>query len=441
MAEIINKAWSMLERYPLCDHCLGRQFALLGYGMDDDERGRTIKTALTMEGHRLTLQGDGRGLTMLRVLAANGSFKMAADILRRMGRQVEDGRRCFLCEGRFESLPKLVDKIMKKLDGYEYESFLVGVKLPVEVEEREDEFKAEFGVEYSEGMRNDFSRTIGKAISENTGKTVDYRKPELTVIVNPFTGRVRIQVNPLYIMGRYRKMVRGIPQSKWICTKCRGKGCPRCNWTGKMYPESVEELIAGPVLRFTQGEDTSFHSAGREDVDARMLGEGRPFIIEVKKPRRRRIDLTALKEAINGEAEGKIEVSDLHLVGKDMVRKLKRMEGAEKIYRVVVEFERAISDDEIERIKRTFTNMKIAQRTPLRVLHRRADKVREKYIYETDVRRLMRNRVEMRIRCQGGLYVKELVTGDEGRTSPSVSEVVNAKATPLELDVLDIIME
>ncbi|RLI36559.1 tRNA pseudouridine(54/55) synthase Pus10 [Candidatus Bathyarchaeota archaeon] len=278
-------------------------------------------------------------------------------------------------------------------------------------------------------------------MSESTGKTVDYRKPELTVIVNPFTGRVRVQVNPLYIMGRYRKMVRGIPQSKWICTKCRGRGCPKCNWTGKMYPESVEELIAGPVLRFTQGEDTSFHSAGREDVDARMLGDGRPFIIEVKKPKRRRIDLTALEEAINEEAEGKIEVSGLHLVGKDMVRRLKRMEGAEKIYRVIVEFERAISDGEIDRIKRTFTNTKIAQRTPLRVLHRRADRVREKYIYETDVKRLAQNRVEMRIRCQGGLYVKELVTGDEGRTRPSVSEVVKAKATPLELDVLDIIME
>jgi len=44
----------------------------------------------------------------------------------------------------------------------------------------------------------------------------------------------------------------------------------------------------------------------------------------------------------------------------------------------------------------------------------------------------------MKIRCQGGLYVKELVTGDEGRTEPNVSKIVDAKAEPLELDVLNV---
>jgi tRNA pseudouridine synthase 10 len=46
----------------------------------------------------------------------------------------------------------------------------------------------------------------------------------------------------------------------------------------------------------------------------------------------------------------------------------------------------------------------------------------------------------MKIRCQGGLYVKELVTGDEGRTVPSVSEILDNKARPMKLDVLSVIM-
>jgi tRNA pseudouridine synthase 10 len=50
-------------------------------------------------------------------------------------------------------------------------------------------------------------------------------------------------------------------------------------------------------------------------------------------------------------------------------------------------------------------------------------------------------KAEMKIRCQGGLYVKELVTGDDGRTVPSVSEVLNNKAKPLKLDVLNVIMD
>ena len=74
------------------------------------------------------------------------------------------------------------------------------------------------------------------------------------------------------------------------------------------------------------------------------------------------------------------------------------------------------------------------------MLHRRADLTREKYIYEVKVKKLSPKKAEMKIRCQGGLYVKELVTGDEGRTTPNVSELLNNKAKPLKLDVLNVIM-
>jgi tRNA pseudouridine synthase 10 len=47
----------------------------------------------------------------------------------------------------------------------------------------------------------------------------------------------------------------------------------------------------------------------------------------------------------------------------------------------------------------------------------------------------------MKIRCQGGLYIKELISGDEGRTDPSVATIINVEAKPLELDVLKVIME
>ncbi|MEM1556681.1 MAG: tRNA pseudouridine(54/55) synthase Pus10, partial [Candidatus Bathyarchaeia archaeon] len=237
----------------------------------------------------------------------------------------------------------------------------------------------------------------------------------------------------------YRKIIRGIPQSKWICIKCNGKGCARCNWTGKMYPESVEELIAKPILEATLGEGTAFHAAGREDRDARMLGRGRPFVIEIKRPKKRNIDLKSLEKAINEYAKGKIEVLDLRFGDKETVRKLKEMEGAQKIYRVIVKFDREITDEEIANLERELTGVIIRQQTPLRVLHRRADCLREKHIYETKIKRLSANNIEMIIRCQGGLYVKELITGDGGRTKPSVSEIIGAKAEPVELDVLEVL--
>jgi tRNA pseudouridine synthase 10 len=440
---MLDLSLKMLEKYPLCDHCLGRQFALLGFGVDNCERGKSIKMLLAMSAHKMTLSEDAgvrkKGISILKLLATRGSFKVALDLLKKMRRRVGEGERCFLCEGMFERIHSIVDRVLENLKEYEFESFLVGIKLPPEVEEREDEFRAEFNVQYGESIKNEFSRIIGREISRRLNKTVDYMKPQIVVLVNPFIEEVILQVNSLFIAGRYRKLLRGIPQSKWICRKCRGEGCVRCGWTGKMYPESVEELIAKPILEATLGEGTSFHAAGREDRDARMLGHGRPFIIEVKKPKKRSINLEDLKKAINDYAEGKIEVLNLRLADKEDVRELKSMECAQKVYRVIVRFNREVTDEEIKKLERELTGVIIRQRTPTRVLHRRSDKMREKHIYETKIKRLSGNSIEMRIRCQGGLYVKELVTGDNGRTDPSVSKIIGAAAEPIDLDVLNVL--
>ena len=121
-----------------------------------------------------------------------------------------------------------------------------------------------------------------------------------------------------------------------------------------------------------------------------------------------------------------------------MISKLKSIESSQKTYRVTVKLDRGLSDEEIVNLQDSLSNITIIQQTPVRVLRRRADRSREKHIYETKVKRLSPDTIEMKIRCQGGLYIKELVTGDDGRTDPNVSEIVGAKAEPLELDVLNV---
>jgi len=441
MTDMLEKAQRMLEKYPLCTHCLGRQFALLGYGLGNLSRGEALKLLLTMKAHQLAMDKNKTGYTLLKTLASNGGFDMAAEILKRMRKKVNGKRRCHLCTGGFDALQDLVNRSIDMLQNYEYATFLVGVELPTEVEEREDEFKAEFEVKHGESVRNAFSREIGKKIAEATGKVTDYKKPDVVVLLNPFKEWVAVQVNPIYIAGRYRKLVRGIPQSRWLCSKCRGRGCERCNWTGKMYPESVEEIIGAPIHQQTLGEDIALHGAGREDIDARMLGRGRPFVIEVKKPKKRFLNLRKLAKTINEGAQGKVEVSNLRFANKDWVRRLKKTEAAEKVYRAIVEFDKKVLDKELVQIEKRLINAVVQQQTPRRVLHRRADLIREKHIYEAKVKRLTPNRIELRLRCQGGLYIKELITGDEGRTTPNIAEMVGAKATPLELDVLSVLMK
>lgn len=441
--DILKKALRMFEKYPLCDHCLGRQFALLGHGIENDERGKSIKLILTLKAHALAISEDREGVRILKILATNGFSKIAKETLQKMKKRIPSKnlpKTCFLCGDKFENLEDLAEKALSLLENSEYRNFLVGIKLPLAVEEREDEFKAEFEVVYGENMRNEFGRVIGKKIAERSGKTVEYKKPEVVVLVNPLDEEIRLQINPLYIAGRYKKLVRGIPQSKWYCSHCWGKGCEKCNWTGKMYPESVAEIIEKPFIDATGGVKASFHASGREDIDARMLGKGRPFVIEVTKPKKRFLDLKKLAEAVNAYAKGKVEVSNLRFADKNVVRRLKKAESAQKEYRVLIEFKNKITAKDLRLLEEKLTNAMVKQKTPTRVLHRRADLTREKYIYEVKVKKLSPKRAEMKIRCQGGLYVKELVTGDEGRTTPSISEILKNTAKPIKLDVLNVIM-
>jgi tRNA pseudouridine synthase 10 len=442
--DILQKALRMLEAHPLCDHCLGRQYALLGHGLENSQRGEAIKLVLTIEAHESALSNDSESERVLRVLATNGSSTIAHDVLRGLGKKASADNQsatCYLCSDTFKLAHEIVEKSVKLLLDFEYDTMLVGTELPVDVAEREDEFRAEFEVTQAESMRNEFGRVIGKELSERVGKPVDFKKPEMVVLVNPFAGSVCLQPNPLFVSGRYRKLVRDIPQSKWFCSSCHGKGCKKCNGTGKMYAESVQEIVEGPFLRATLGTKGSFHASGREDIDARMLGNGRPFVIEITEPKKRFLDLKKLMKEVNTEGKGKVRISRLQFADREVVRSLKRGESTQKEYRLTIEFERNFAAKDLSLLEERLTNALIEQQTPLRVVHRRADLTREKYIYEVNVKKMSPRKAEMKIRCQGGLYVKELVTGDEGRTVPSVSEILNNKAKPLKLDVLNVIMD
>ncbi|MGB9915268.1 MAG: tRNA pseudouridine(54/55) synthase Pus10 [Candidatus Bathyarchaeales archaeon] len=433
----------MLTKYPLCDHCLGRQFALLGYNIENKDRGRALKLGLTLQASALVMAKDADGIKRLRILANNGFTPEAEETLRHIKKgipQKDQSKICFLCEGKFQLLDIVIKKVLQAISEYEYTNFLVGIELPITVEEREDEFKAALNVSYGESIKHEFGRLLGKRIAELTGKAVEYKQPDIVVIVNPFTEQVRVQVNPLFIAGRYRKLVRDIPQSKWFCSSCHGKGCQKCSGTGKMYPESVEELISKPFLDATAGEKTAFHASGREDVDARMLGSGRPFVIEVLRPKKRFLDLKAIEATVNLQAKGKVEISSLRFTNKDAVRRLKKAETAQKEYHVLIEFENEISENDLHLLEEKLSGALIKQQTPLRVLHRRADLTREKYIYEVKVKKVSLKSALMKIRCQGGLYVKELVSGDEGRTMPNVSDLLGNRAKTLKLDVINVII-
>jgi tRNA pseudouridine synthase 10 len=46
--------------------------------------------------------------------------------------------------------------------------------------------------------------------------------------------------------------------------------------------------------------------------------------------------------------------------------------------------------------------------------------------------------LELQITGESGLYIKELISGDEGRTEPNISELLDNKVKKISLDVIKI---
>ncbi|HPC27862.1 MAG TPA: hypothetical protein PKX17_03950, partial [Candidatus Methanomethylicus sp.] len=148
-------------------------------------------------------------------------------------------------------------------------------------------------------------------------------------------------------------------------------------------------------------------------------------------------DLQALEEEVNASGGGKVEVVGLKYSDKKRVRSLKeKAKVAEKVYRALVELGCAVPEGALRKLEKSFKGGVINQLTPNRVLHRRADKLRLKKVHEMTARAVGDRMIELVVRCQGGLYVKELISGDEGRTTPCVADVIGCSARCVELDVI-----
>src|SRR4030042_4510790 len=106
---VLETALEILEKHALCDNCLGRQFALLGRGIENNERGKALKLSLTMQASALSLAKNTKGSRQLRVLASNGFFGDAEETLRQYGKRAPGTKpvACFLCDGKFQFINEL----------------------------------------------------------------------------------------------------------------------------------------------------------------------------------------------------------------------------------------------------------------------------------------------------------------------------------------------
>lgn len=246
-----------------------------------------------------------------------------------------------------------------------------------------------------------------------------------------------------YLESRYRKFERGLPQTIFYCPECKGdrrraKGCKRCEGFGKLTRDSVQELIARVVLPAFKARFGKFHGAGREDLDVKMLGRGRPFVYEVVGVRNESADLEAIDARLREVYEGRIELDPFKKVERSRVPYWKEAH-LDKCYRAWIETDSPVDPELLQSL--IGRSLEIIQRTPSRVAYRRADLERQRSVDIFGVGEVTDRGFTIDIRCMHGTYVKEWVNSDEGRTKSSLAELLSVGCECAALDVLDIMTE
>ena len=401
-----------IKKYsPFCFSCLGRSVGLVGFGIDNRERG----------------------LEMLNIMELSSGLNLESEI-------ICESDDCKICDGLIGEIGNFIDLSCESVSDYSLETFKIGTIVDKEILEFEVEFSNLFGSNLHESIKSQLNREIGIGVSTKLNISARLDNPDSTIIIDTRYDTINLEIKSIFIEGKYNKYDRTIPQTYWPCRNCKGRGCKKCNNTGQLYPDSVQSLVAEPLMKSSKSTENLFHGMGREDIDAAMLGSGRPFVLELRMPKFRVINLVDAQKAINTVNKDRIRVSNLKFVPRSRVAELKNT-VCDKSYRVDVSIPEDLAIESLKNGAQRLKEKLVKQRTPTRVAHRRADLIRPRFVESVKILSFEQGMVELEIRAQHGTYIRELVSGDMERTVPSFSSLVDGACKVEVLDVLNLHLE
>ncbi|BDC19945.1 pseudouridylate synthase [Acidianus sp. HS-5] len=210
-----EKALELLKKYPLCDSCLGRCFAKLGYRFENKERGKAIKTYLTLELDRRIKDHELEDLNEIKELLFNmgedysGIFEIYFS-----GEKFQE-RSCYICNSEIEEIKE--DFFKKALDFLKKQGkvkYVLGVKLSEQISRIENEFVFTNGLIYYESIRNEIKREVGKMLAKE-GYEPCMDRPDVVIIYDLGTRSIYTISKKYKTLYLYSRLSRRIPISSW----------------------------------------------------------------------------------------------------------------------------------------------------------------------------------------------------------------------------------
>lgn len=374
---VLSTSNEIIKKYNLCDYCLGRLFT----------------KQLRLSSNKL------------------------------LGKKLKNGREsnhsCYICKNLFDNLDHFLKLMLDSSFDYKFRTFSIGTIIKPSIVDRDDALKSEFKLRGIDGIKSDITKELVKLFSKKTKKITNYIDPDIIFTVNLKEPSCNLRSKPIVISGRYTKSKRGYSQKQKSCDNCSGKGCRTCNFHGISEFNSVEGVISKLIFKKFGGTTTKFTWIGGEDKSSLVLGSGRPFIVKLQNPLKRKIKLSDY-------ASDFISIFNLKIIDDSPKTPLK----FSSLATIKISTDSKFDAENLKKLK----NLK---NSPI-IVSEKSGRSYEKKIFDINYKKTSDQIILVKIRVEGGLPIKRFVIGND--VTPNISETIGTHCIPEEFDFLEIIV-
>ena len=372
----ISSATTILQKYDLCDHCLGRLFSKAPRP-SNSLLGKKIRHSLN------------------HVTA----------------------RSCYICRNLIDNLKPYIKLMLESSSKYDYSTFLIGIVIKPSIIDRDDCLRSKYQFRGTDSIKTSITKELSKQFIQKTKKRIDFLDPEITFTINFQEQICHIRSKSIYFQGRYNKTVRGIPQKQKPCTNCLGKGCRTCNYHGISEFCSIEGKISEFFYSKIGGTTTKFTWIGSEDKLSLVLGSGRPFFIKIQQPLKRHTRIPS-----------KVHCGELSLFNCKQISTIPQIRSFISSVAIYIKTEDEITSKNLQNVKSLLT-------TPIKI-YEKTGKYNERKIIHLRYRKTSKNRFILYVKFEGGLPIKRFVESND--VESSITQILKIPCTCLYFDFHDI---
>ena len=372
---VLSSSKEIIKKYDLCDFCLGRLFS----------------KQLRLSSNKL------------------------------LGKKLKNGHSynnpCHICKNLFDNLDYFSKLMLDSSFDYGFDTFSIGTIVKPSIIDRDDALKSEFKLRGIDGIKSDIAKELGTLFSKKTKKIINYIDPDVIFTVNLKEHSCNLYSKPLVISGRYTKSKRGYSQKQKSCENCSGKGCRTCNFHGITEFDSVEGIISKLIFKKFGGTTTKFTWIGGEDKSSLVLGSGRPFVVKLQNPVKR-------KKRLSDFLSDSISVSNMKIIDDYPKTPLK----FSSLISIKIAADSKFESKHLKKLK-TLKNIPI-------IISEKSGRSYEKKIFDLSYRKNSDHLIVLKIKAEGGLPIKRFVTGTN--VEPNVSVTIGTNCIAKEFDFLKI---